>query len=268
MLNKKLAIILVVAAVVRLWLVFTAAGINSDAFKYALTAERMAESGVVSGMRGDFFWPYYPVNRRLVLYPFLGSVVYRVTGDAILSLRLVSAAAGIGLVWVLYAVAMELFGEEKIALLSAGLIAFHSEFMRASVSVYREVLMAFLLAFAFLMLLWSLRKKRVWPLLSLVAGLILFASFLTRPDAAAAAVALGVVALLVAPGIAWKKRIGICLIMGLTFLALEVPYVLWLKKASGYWLVNQWQIQRKMTEVGSARRFLLKEDQSPDGTVQ
>ncbi len=268
MFSKKLAIILVVASVARLWLVFTAAGINSDAFKYALTTERMAEHGLVSGMRGDFFWPYYSVNRRLVVYPFLSSIVYRITGDSILSLRLVSAASGVALIWVLYAIAMELFKQEKIALLSAGLMAFHYEFMRASASVYREVTMALLLAFAFLTFLWTLRAKRTWPLLALLTGLVLFAAFLTRPDGAAIAVALGVTALCVAPGIAWKRRMAICLIMGLAFLALEVPYVLWLKKTSGYWLVNQWQIQRKLTEVQSTRRFLLKEDPVRHATVE
>ncbi len=57
--NRKLiVIILVVGAAVRLWLVFTAAGINADAHKYAMTSVRMAEQGGVSGMRGGVFWPY------------------------------------------------------------------------------------------------------------------------------------------------------------------------------------------------------------------
>ncbi len=265
MFSKKLAIILVVGSIARLWLVFTAAGINSDAGKYALTTERMAEHGLMSGMRGDFFWPYYSVNRRLVVYPYLGSIVYRFTGDSILALRLVSAASGVALIWVLYAIAMELFKVEKIALLSAGLMGFHYEFMRASASVYREVTMALLLAFAFLTFLWTLRAKRTWPLLALLTGLLLFAGFLTRPDGVAVAVALGVMALCVAPG---KRRMAICLIMTLTFLALEVPYALWLRKTSGYWLVNQWQIQRKLTAVESARRFLLEEDREVNATVE
>lgn len=267
MLSKKLIVILLIGAVLRVWLVFTAAGINSDAFKYALTAQRMAESGVVSGMRSDFFWPYYSVNRRLVVYPFLGSLVYRLTGDAILSLRLVSAAAGIALIWVVYAIAKELFEKEQIALFAAALVAFHSEFAQASASVYREVLMALLIAFAFLLLLWTLRKERRWPLLAFLTGLVLFASFLTRPDGVAAALALGLIALFVAPGIAWKKRIIVCAVMGLTFCALEVPYALWLHRASGYWLVNQWQIQRKLTEVESASLFLLRQARDEDGTV-
>jgi len=266
--GKKLIVILFIGAVLRVWLVFTAAGINSDAFKYALTAQRMAESGVVSGMRGDFFWPYYSVNRRLVVYPFLGSLVYRLTGDAILALRLVSAAAGIVLIWVVYAIARELFQGEEIALLSAALVAFHSEFAQASASVYREVLMALLISFAFLLLLWTLRKERRWPVPAFLTGLVLFASFLTRPDGVAAALALGLIALFVAPGIAWKKRIIVCAIMGLTFCALQVPYMLWLRKTSGYWLVNQWQIQRKLTEWDSAGRFLLRQARDENETVE
>ncbi len=267
MFSKKLAIILVLGAAMRLWLVFTAAGINSDAFKYALTAQRMAESGVVSAMRGDFFWPYYTVNRRLVVYPFLGSLVYRLTGDVILSLRLVSAAAGTALIWAVYAIARRLFKGEQIALLAAGLVAFESEFAVASASVYREVTMAFIIALSFLMLLWTLRLERRWPLLAFLTGLVLFASFLTRPDGAAVAAALGLIALFVVPGIAWKKRIIVCAIMGLTFCALEVPYVLWLRRTTGYWLINQWQIQTKMNEVESASRFLLREDRGGHGAA-
>jgi len=259
---------LVLAAAVRFWLVFTAQGINNDAFKYARTATRMAERGVLSGMRGDFFWPYYPVNRRLVVYPFLGSLIYRAVGRPILSLRLVSALSGIALVWVLYVVVKELFKQESIALLSAGLVAFHPEFAKASASVYREVLMAFLLVLGFLLLLRTVRKDSRWPLWSFFLGLLVFTGFLTRPDGAAAGMAFGVIVLFVAPAITWKRRLAVCAVMAMTFLALEVPYALWLKNETGYWLVNQWQIQRGMNEVQAARRFLLKEGACPDGTAE
>lgn len=262
---KKLAIILMVGAATRLWLVFTAAGINSDAYRYALTAERMAEQGLVSGMRGDFLWPYYPLNRNLVVYPFLGSVVYRVTGDAILALRLVSALAGTALIWVLYAVAMELFGKQSIALLSAALVGLHPEFARASASVYREVLMALFLALAFLLLLRMLRSRQRWHLWALGAGLTLFVAFMTRPEGAIAAVAFVVIVLFVAREHTWRRRLATCLVMTLAFCVLEVPYVLWMEKVSGHWLLTQYQIQFVLRPQESLRLYRLAEEPVTNG---
>ena len=267
MFSKKLAIILVLGAVIRFWLVFTAAGINSDAYKYALTAQRMAESGVVSGFSGDFFWPYPVLNKRLVVYPFLGSLVYKITGDAIVALRLVSALSGIALIWVLYMVAKELFKEEGIALLSAALVAFHPELTRASASVYREVLMALLLVLAFLFLLWSIRSRRGWPIWAFAVGMLSFAAFLTRPDGVVAAMAFGTIALFVAPDVAWKKRLGICLIIGLTFCVAEAPYMFWMKKATGRWLLTPWQLDETMLKTEGVE-FLLKEGASQNGAVR
>jgi len=266
--RKLLVIILVVGALARIYLVSTAAGINSDAFKYARTAERIAQRGVVGGMEGRFFWPFFPVNRQLPVYPFLASVVNCVVGDLILALRIVSMLSGIALIWVGYAVAKELFKREEIALLSAGLLAFHPEFARASAAVYREVTMALLLALALLFFLWAVEGKRSWAVWALVAGLTLFVAFMTRADGAAAAAALGLVALFIVPGIDWKRRFLICLIMALAFMVFEVPYVLWLKRQTGYWMVSQWQIQSKMSELESARSYLLSPEESPDGPVR
>jgi len=169
-----------------------------------------------------------------VVYPFLGSLLYRLTGDSILALPLVSAIAGVLLIWVVYAVALELFRREGVALLSAALIGFHSEFMRASASVYREVLAALLLAFA----------------------------FLTRVDAAAA-IATGLIALFVAGKVPWRRRLAVCCLMAFGFCALETPYVLWMHGQTGHWYLSQWPSQGPH----NAGRFLLGKD-SLDGLGQ
>lgn len=262
--NKKLLTILLVGAVLRLFLVFTAAGINNDGFKYVSTAREVARGGIVAGMEGDYFWPYFPVNRQLVVYPLLGSMVNCIVGDMALSLRLVSALAGIGLIWLGYAISRELFHKETVALLAAGLLAFHPEFTEASAAVYREVLMAFLLMLAFLFFLWAVRGKERWPLWSVITGLTLFAAFMTRPDAAAAAAAMGMIALLVAPALKFKRRIAICALMGLAFMAFEVPYVLWMKQKTGYWMATQWQIENKISRPEAARRYLIDNEGGAD----
>ncbi len=261
--NRKLIALLVAAAVLRLWIVFTAAGVNSDAFKYALTARRIAEQGVVAGLRGDYFWPYYPVNRQLVFYPLTGSIVMRAVGDEILALRLVSALAGVGLVWLGFVLARDLFSNEAIALLSAAILAFHSEFARASAAVYREVPMAFLVVLALVLALRAMRAERWWPAWAAGAGLTLFAAFMTRPDGAVAAVVVGLIALLARGRAPLRRRVAICAAMAVAFLALQAPYMLWLRRETGRWMVTQWQVTKTMTEAESAGRFLLGKGRAP-----
>ncbi|MEF8787488.1 MAG: glycosyltransferase family 39 protein [Planctomycetota bacterium] len=257
--RKILLIILIAGAAIRIFLVGTAAGVNNDAFKYVRTAQEISRSGVMAGLEGDHYWPYYPVNRQLVFYPLVGSGVNHLVGDMVLSLRIVSAMAGIGLIWLAYTVSKELFDKEPVALLAAGLLAFHPELAEASASVFREALTGFLLMLELLMLLWARRGKRSWPAWAALSGLILFAGFMTRPDAAAAAAGMGGVTLLVGAGLKWPKRLAIVTVMGAMFLALEVPYVLMLKQKTGYWMVTQWQIQSKMGRLEAARRHLLDE---------
>ena len=245
LLSKKLVLILIVGGVLRLGLVFTAQGINADAFKYALTAERMAQKGMVAGLRGDFFYPHNKLNQRLVVYAYLGSLLYRITGRAILALRLVSALAGIALIAVVYVLCRELFEQEGIALFSAGLVALQAEFLRASASVYREVLMGLFVAGGQLLVLWSLRREKTWWLFAVGAGLAAFVSFLTRPEGIVLWGCLGLIALLPLSKASWRRRLSVCALLGVVFLACQVPYTLWMKSETGYWMLNQWQIERQ-----------------------
>jgi len=255
--RKEILIILIIAAAMRVALVTRAAGINNDTIKYVYTAREISRYGVQAGIEGDHYWPYFPVNRQLVFYPFLGSVVNQFVGNMVLSLRIVSALAGIGVVWLGYAVSKELFEKENIALLTAGLLAFHPELAEASAAVFRESLTAFLLTQAFLLLLWARRTDTAWAAWSVLSGLTLFAGFMTRPDAAAAAGAMGGVTLLAGCGVKWQRRLAIVSVIGLAFLALEVPYVYMLKRKTGRWMVTQWQIQNKMSRKEAVRRHLL-----------
>jgi 4-amino-4-deoxy-L-arabinose transferase-like glycosyltransferase len=248
--------IIVLGAAVRLWMVFTAAGINSDAWRYALRAEKMAREGLLAGMRGEFLWPYYPLNRNLITYPFLGSLLVPFTGDAILSLRLVSAGAGVGLVPLGYAITKRLFDKEGIALVAALLLAVHSEFARASASVYREVLAAFVVTLAFYLVLRAREGGRDAYSYAGGCGLVLFLAFVTRPETLVAAAGCGLLLLFLGEPALWRERIKASAVMALAFVLLEVPYVLWMHRETGLWMVNQWQITRKVDEDECWRRHL------------
>ncbi len=254
--------IIFAGAVVRLYLVFTAAGMNSDAFRYLRTAEKMADDGLIAGMRGDFVWPFYPVNRNLIVFPYLGRLLLPVTGNPILALRLVSALAGIGLIPLGYAIADRLFDKKGIALMTAVMLAFQSEFARASAAIYREVLMAFLVTCAFYLTLRIIqdddRRSYVW---AGVCGIVVFLGFATRVEMVAAAGACGAIILFLGYHLKWKKRIVTCCVIALLFLAFEIPWVLWMKKETGRWMANQWQVFKEMKAGECVKRHFGGEKQ-------
>jgi 4-amino-4-deoxy-L-arabinose transferase-like glycosyltransferase len=257
-----LVLITILGAALRLYLVFTAQGINSDAHRYALTAQKMANEGLLAGMRGDFLWPFFPVNRNLILYPFLGRLLLPLTGDAILSLRLVSALAGIALIPLIFFVTDRLFHRKDISLVAALLVAFHHEFARASASVFREVIMAFLVTLALYLAIRTFQDNNRWSYVwGALCGLILFLSFITRVEGIAAAAGCGALVLFMGQPLKWRRRIVICGLMAVVFLSFEIPWVMWMRHESGYWLLNQWQITKK-ADVGKCveRHFDVGDD--------
>ncbi len=257
---RKLAAVVVVGAAIRIWLVISAQGLNSDGYQFALITRQMADHGVLEGLRGDYFWPYLPVNTRLVVYPFLGSLVYRVVGDAVISLRLVSAFFGTALIVLTFAVAKEAFGNERVALISALLVGVEPEFARASASVYRETTAAFMVLLAFYLLLRTVRQKRLWPAGAASVGVAFFAGWLTRPELALL-VGTFCIGTLLFSELSRSKRIMIPIIMCFSFAVLELPYFLWLRETTELTTFSQWQVQFEYPQEHAVERFLqLRKD--------
>lgn len=243
-----LLFITLMGATLRLYMVFTAAGMNSDAWIYGLTVRKMWNEGMVAGMRGDFFWPYRPINRQNMLYPFISSWFMPITGDALLSLRLTSALAAIGLIPLAYAIADRLFDRKGIALMAALLLAIHSEFARASAAVYREVLMAFLVTLALYCVIRIIQDNNNWSYLwAALCGTVIFSAVLTRPEAPAFFGACCLIVLFLGRPLPWKKRICTLFAMGIVFCMLEAPLVLWMHRETGVWAWSQWDAARKLS---------------------
>lgn len=257
--KKELLAVIGIAVAVRCWLVFTAAGINGDAFWFALTTRQMAEQGLLAGMRGDFLWPYYPLNVALPVYPLLGSLLFRVLDDPVLSLRIVSALAGVALVPAVYALCAELFDDEDLGLVAAVLVAFMPEFARASAAVYREVLMALWLVLGLLFVVWARRQGARWVGWAVAAGVMSFVAFMTRVEGVVVLGAYGVIVLLLSPSLHWKKRAAFCIVMAGAFLALEMPYVVWMERVTGRWLFSQWQVKEEFVSLECATDHFARE---------
>jgi len=242
-LRHELTAILVGAALVRAVLVMTAVGVGGDGPEYCWTARRMADAGLMAGMRGDFLYPFYSVNRRLPLYPFLGALMCRLTGDMVLALRLVSALMGLGAVALAYLVGRELFHERAVAALGAGIAALHPVLARGSAEVLREVPTGCLLLLSLYLVLLSLRSRRCRHALALGAGVVGFLAFMTRVEAAVLMPVFCAVPF-VRGGLGVRRRAAIALCVAVGFWALEVPYALWLRHQTGRWLPSQALIGR------------------------
>jgi len=253
--SYALLLLILAGAGVRIWLVCSAAGLNSDGSEYARVAEHMAEHGVGAGMRGEYLWPYNTVNTRLLVYPFLGSVLYRVTGDPVLALRIVSAACGVALIPLVYLVALEIFSSAPAALAAAFVVGFEPEFARASAAVYREVTAALIALAAFYVFLRLLRDSgyRLWWAAGL--GAVVFLGFMTRVEIALLLVPFGVVGAWHSAG-PWRRRLAVPLVMCVAFAILEFPYYLWLHKTTGHHIFSAWQIHLMEPPHEGATRFL------------
>ncbi len=260
---QKCALVLLVVAGggARLYLALTAAGLNGDGPRFATVTRHMAEQGVGRAMRGDYMWPYLPVNTRLVVYPFLGSLLYRVTGNAVLSLRLVSVASGTALIAIAFVLARRLLDSSGAALFCAFVVGFEPEFLRASAAVYREVTAGLVVAVAFYVALRAFRSRELWHMWGLALGAAVFVGFLTRVELAL--LPLGAFGLgLGMRRVPWRRRLLVPLIACLAFAALETPHALWLRIQTGRPLLSQWQVAGNLTTWRPCERFLqLQEGQ-------
>ncbi|MFO8006953.1 MAG: glycosyltransferase family 39 protein [Candidatus Brocadiia bacterium] len=254
---QKWALVLLVVAGggARLYLALTAAGLNADGPRFAMVTQRMAEHGVGRAMRGDYMWPYLPVNTRLVVYPFLGSLLYRLTGDAVLSLRLVSAASGTALIIMAFVLGRRLLGSSGAALFCAFLVGFEPEFLRASAAVYREVTAALVVALALYLALRAFRSRELWPAWAMALGTAVFVGFLTRVELALlplAAVGLGVGM----RSVPWRRRLLVPITACLVLAVMAAPYALWLRIHTGRPMVSQWQMATQLRTWRPCEEYL------------
>jgi 4-amino-4-deoxy-L-arabinose transferase-like glycosyltransferase len=167
-----------------------------------------------------------------------------------LALRLVSCLAGTLIVPLVYDVTRLAFRRETLALFAAALAALHPEFTRASAEVFREVLAALLVLLAVWLFLRALRwgwKGRLG--LSFAVGLVASIYAFTRPEGIFLLGCMLLMGSLLAFGVARRQRLAMCAAMVVGFALLQVPYVLWMKQETGYWMLNQWQYDRKMLQT-------------------
>jgi 4-amino-4-deoxy-L-arabinose transferase-like glycosyltransferase len=143
----------------------------NDTYFYFLTARSLSDDG------GFTFVPGYPAAHWPPAFPFVLSVVFRVTGPHELSGEVLNAVLGALTVAVLYALARRIFGRREALVAAAMLAVFPGQILWTDVLV-AETLYTFLLVAFFLLL--AVVPRRPWSAVALGLGIGLLA--LTRGE--------------------------------------------------------------------------------------
>jgi hypothetical protein len=226
---RAVAACVLVAFALRLLLVTCVEGVVSpDGVVYAGLARQLAAGHLRAGL-STYFPPLYPA---LVA---LSSLVFR---DAEFAGRFVSVAAGALTVLPAYVIAREWYGV-RVAQLAAVVVALHPVLVYYSSLVLTEATYTLLFACGVLAgwrALASGGRVRVYVL----TGALFGACYLLKPEAAGFVVLLSAmrVAVSFGGGRSWKRTALDCLALGVGFALLALPYLLYLRGATGAWTLS------------------------------
>jgi len=227
--NKTAIALLVLAAVamaVRIgWWMSTVSVIENEGAEYARLADNLFGDDHLFGVFGD-----YSVHPPL--YPATIRAASLLTGDTERAGRLVSLAAGTGLVLLLFLLTRQVFGQSAAWL--AGLFAaVHPILVGMSVSVFSEMLAWCLLLLGAWLSLDAMRQA-AWPRAAL-AGAVLGIGYWARPELLPFAVLIGGACglWLLVHRHRWLPAIGLGLAPVLAASLLAAPYIVYLSQYAG-----------------------------------
>ena len=220
-----LALAVAVALAVRLYLLWQYYCISSDGIHY-IEAARRFYFGDIKGGLGSVYPPAYPSLVALV-YPWIG--------DWELSGQIISIACGVILLFPLYALCRDLYGE-KVGLLACYLAAINPYLARYSIHVRTESPFFLLSTLALLLFCRGMTQGKASRFF--YGGLVAGFAYLVRPEAIGFLVIVPVAFILTW----WFKREpharrvgGACLLLFVGFFLFALPYVVYLSAASGQW---------------------------------
>jgi len=228
--RAKLAGILAVGLGLRLLFLRVHQTIEGDGVLYASVAEHLAQSGRLM----DVSWEYhtfYPPG-----YPALVAPVYALVGDSHRAGQIVSLAAGMALIALVWVLGRRLAGG-SVGLIAAALTAIYPPLAHQAVSVHTESMYAALLCLSVLVGLELVERPSVG--MSALGGALVGALYLFRPEG-----------LLLGAGVVWAVAIWIArgerparigaraagFVLALSLLV--VPYVAYLHQMRGAWLLS------------------------------
>ena len=222
-------ILVALAAAVRIYLYFFTYIISRDGVTYITLGGYFKQGSLAKGLGHD----YHP------LYSMLIAVLSCFLKDSQLAGQIISIVAGSLLVIPIFYLGKSLFNE-SIAFVTGLLVAFHPYLARISADVVSDPL--YILFFATgICVGWSALKRRSLPCFFLTGACTAFA-YLTRPEGIGIIIVIGFWILIV-DGMRFEfpSRRGLVslLLLVLAFLIFASPYLVYLKKDTGHWILTR-----------------------------
>lgn len=225
-----LAIVVLIALPIRIYLAARAAMISRDGAVFIWYAQDLADHPITE-MQEQAQHPLYPAMVLAGHGAVRGLRAMGVATDALAdSVRSWSLAAvavtligGLAVVIATYVLASSVF-DRRIGLIAAGLAATAAEFCQLSADALTDMPHLAIYLFAMAAAIRGIRDRRMYWLL--VAGALSGAAFLIRPEGAEVAVAAVVVLALPAKGQTWRQRLIGVAVLGLGAGLVASPYML------------------------------------------
>jgi hypothetical protein len=228
--RTALALIVMLAFSIRLYLCLTSFCIAGDGVAYLAMAREFAAGDSAKAL-ATVFSP---------LYPWFVAIVHRLIPDWELAGDAVSAILGSAAVVSVYWLTREVFERRDLALGAAVLVAIHPEMAAYSASVRTEAGFIFFLTTAVWLLIAGLKQKRIAVVAA--AGFVGGLAYLYRTEAFGLLM-FGVGFMLMA---AWWWRqwsfvwtIAAIAIFTTGFLIVASPYLIYLRETTGHWSVGR-----------------------------
>jgi len=219
------ALAVAVTAGVRLYLLWQYYCISSDGIHYIEAARHFYVGDIKEGL-GSVYPP---------AYPSMIAAVYPLIGDWELSGQIISIVCGVVLLFPLYALCQEFYGE-KVALLACFLAAINPYLARYAIHVRTESPFFFLSTLALLLFCRGMTQGKASRFF--YGGLVAGFAYLVRPEAIGFLIIVPVALVLTwwfKPGhnAVWVGKA--CLLLFVGFFLFALPYIIYLSTASGQW---------------------------------
>jgi 4-amino-4-deoxy-L-arabinose transferase-like glycosyltransferase len=234
--DRYVWILLIISLSVRIYLSFFTYVIRNDSVAFIQNARYFAGGDFLSGLRHD----YHP------LYSFFMAVMYKVIPDMEISGTIVSVSFGTLTVIVFYLIGKSVF-DRKISFVSSVILALHPYAVRFSVDIISESTYFFFFISALGLGFFAIVKRKYY--LFALTGISSAFAYLARPEG------IGIIFIVAGWYIlkdcvrikaVWKEKLVSILILTASFIIISMPYLVFIKKDTGYWHLTK---KKNITQV-------------------